>query len=191
MEATLKKFGIKPMIGFKRAFSSLQSTLQSLPKNEQIVAGGWCQKIVRPSGGPAYRGFVVVTNRRVFVAYQNDAIVLKVDVCDQAPVNEIQSLELGRDGLASWAVLIAALDWAWRCRLATEPEARSLYAALSRVQARINTDIESGIVREGTSEALRLSSDSLAEELLKLAQMKGQGILSEAEFDSAKKRLLG
>ena len=40
-------------------------------------------------------------------------------------------------------------------------------------------------------EVPRPSESSLADELQKLATLKSQGVLSESEFEAAKKRLLG
>lgn len=127
-------------------------------------------------------GVFILTNSKILFVYK----VLFNESVDSTPLNEIKDINCSGNGLTGGHIKISTLSKVYDIMVSYKKDI--MYAAVSAIKEAKDRFVSEYVTDSHTSEE---RPSSIADEIAKLKSLLDSGILSQAEFDAAKKKLLG
>lgn len=151
-------------------------------ENVEIVAK---QSKYKPGGSAVTPNTIFVTNKRVII--RNPTMLGAREKVDAIAFNQITSIQLGK-GVFSSTVKLRAYGYQEDIEAIPKDKAEKIVEYIK--EAMRNLSEARSVEQSSSLPQQQPSSLSLADELSKLAKLKEQGILSEAEFTQMKQDLI-
>jgi hypothetical protein len=143
------------------------------------------QSKFRPGGSAVTPNTIFVTNKRVII--RNPTMLGAREKVDAISFNQITSIQLGK-GVFSSTIKLRAYGYEEDIEAIPKDKAEKIVEHIK--EAMRNLSEARSVERSSSIPQQQPSSLSLADELSKLAKLKEQGILSEAEFTQMKQDLI-
>ena len=143
------------------------------------------QSKFRPGGSAVTPNTIFVTDKRILI--RNPTMLGAREKLDAIAFNQITSIQLGK-GVFSSTIKLRAYGYEEDIEAIPKDKAEKIVEHIK--EAMRNLSEARSVERSSSIPQQQPSSLSLADELSKLAKLKEQGILSEAEFTQMKQDLI-